>query len=161
MEYLSQKELITIMIIGFAIFIIPLIFFLITQQNTLKAIQVKNRLMSPGEVWLQLIPLFGIVWQFFVVSRIAGSISRELASDNTFSFEEQQNTDRNQSNIKPTYNIGIAYCVLTVCSIIPVLGGITAIAGLVCWIIYWVKLSEYKNQLQNRILNMTPSSTTL
>ncbi len=27
------------------------------------------------------------------------------------------------------------------------LGGLASIAGLVCWIVYWVKISNYKNQL--------------
>ena len=36
--------------------------------------------MRPGQVWLQLIPLFGQVWQFVVVTRIAGSIQKEIIS---------------------------------------------------------------------------------
>ena len=27
------------------------------------------------------------------------------------------------------------------------LGGLASLAGLVCWIVYWVKISNYKNQL--------------
>ncbi|SRR5215203_1959020 len=75
------------------LFLIPAIFFLLTQQNTLKAIQPHNRAMSPGQVWLQLIPIFGMIWQFFVVSKISDSLRRELAARNTtFSFEESSNT---------------------------------------------------------------------
>jgi len=67
----------TILAIAIALAIIGVVmYFLITQQNTLKAIQQQNRLMRPGEVWLQLIPLFGIVWQFIVVTRISDSIRR-------------------------------------------------------------------------------------
>lgn len=130
------------------IFIVPAIFFLITQQNTLKAIQVQNRTISPGQVWLQLIPLFGVVWQFIVVSRIADSIQKELAADHSFSFEQPQAAPVYDSGPKPTYSIGLAYCILFCCSIIPLLGTLASLAGLVCWIIYWVKLSEYKSKLQ-------------
>lgn len=126
--------------------LIPWIFFLITQQNTLKLIQPQHRTMSPGEVWLVLIPIFGIVWQFIVVTRISDSIQRQLAAGSAFSFEGP--SQEYNSYERPTYSIGIAYCVLFCCSIIPFLGTLAAIAGLVCWIIYWVKLAEYKNKLQ-------------
>lgn len=143
-----------IMLIGvfLLIFLIPAIFFLLTQQNTLKAIQPQNRTMSPGEVWLQLIPLFNIVWQFVVVSRISESLRRELNSENRFSFEGSD-TPHYMSNEKPTYQIGTAFCILNCCGIIPVLGTIARIAGIICWIVYWIKLAEYKNQVSNRTYN--------
>ena len=70
------------------ILLIPLIFFLVTQQNTLEAIQPENRTISPGEVWLQLIPLFNFVWCFIVVNRVSESINREFSFTASFSFEE-------------------------------------------------------------------------
>lgn len=149
-----------LLIIGFIfIALVPTIFFLITQQATLNNIQVQNRAMSPGEVWLQLIPLFGLVWQFIVVSRIADSISRELASENSFSFEQSQGNYSSSGNEKPTYNIGIAYCVLLCCSVIPYLGVLAAPAGLICWIIYWVRLSKYKNKLQMKRNDVVTSAS--
>lgn len=101
------------------LFLIPAIFFLITQQNTLKAIQLQNRSMSPGEVWLQLIPVFNLVWQFVVVRRIADSIRKELNSNTTFSFEENQDHTMYEGGERPTYQIGIAYCILITLSVIP------------------------------------------
>jgi hypothetical protein len=49
---------------------------------------------------------------------------------------------------RPGYGVGIAYCICSCCGIIPVLGVIASIGGLVCWIIYWVKISGYKTKLQ-------------
>jgi hypothetical protein len=151
MEFATGAIMIGI-ILGLAIFLIPMIFFLLTQQNTLKAIHPSNRTMNPGEVWLQLIPLFGLVWQFIVVSRISDSIRRELNNNQTaFSFEDSSvpASDSTYSSARPTYDIGMAYCVLFCCSIIPVLGGFTSIAGIICWIIYWVKLGEQKRILES------------
>jgi hypothetical protein len=150
---LGTTEILTIFLVVLLICLIPAIFFLITQQNTLKLIQPQNRMMQPGEVWLQLIPLFNLVWQFIVVSKIAESIRRELASENTFSFEQQNNPYANNSygQPKPTYAIGIAFCVLNCCGFIPVLGSLTTIAALICWIIYWVQLADYKNKIQAKI----------
>ncbi|MGZ5189950.1 MAG: hypothetical protein ACXWCZ_02960 [Flavisolibacter sp.] len=155
MGNISAMEL---MIILFALMLIPAIFYLLTQQNTLKSIRPENRFMSPGEVWLQLIPLFGIVWQFIVVTRIAKSIKKELASGDQFSFDSNTDGYIDLESDRPTYQIGIAMCILLVASIIPVLGILFSIAGLVCWIIYWVKLSQYKNQIEQK--NYTVYSNT-
>lgn len=134
----------------FCLFLIPTIFFLITQQNTLKSIQPGNRLMEPGVVWLQLIPFFGIVWQFIVVSRISDSLKKEFnswANDNSILGDSDL---LNLDDHRPTYNIGLAYCILFCCSIVPLLGLFASLAGFVCWIVYWVKLSEYKSKITQR-----------
>lgn len=105
-------------------------------QNTLKEISPENRQMQPGEVWLTIIPLFGMVWQFFVVDRMSKSLKAEFLKRNIQIAEE-----------KPGYSIGIAFCVLQCCGIIPILGGFAGIGGLVCWIIYWIKIADYKTLL--------------
>jgi len=148
---MGSVDLNELFLIGFlftaCVLLIPFILFLITQQNILKSIPPQHRSMSPGQVWLQLIPLFNIVWQFIVVSRIANSIGKELASENSFSFErDYAKTDANGS--KPTKGIGMAYCILGCFSIIPFIGIITGLAAFVCWIIYWIKLASYKNKFQ-------------
>ena len=51
--------------------LVPYIFFLVAQQNTLRVVDVQHRTMLPEQVWLQLIPVFGLVWQFIVVKNIA------------------------------------------------------------------------------------------
>src|ERR1700710_2086261 len=91
-------------------FVIPGILFLLSQQRTLQVINPENREMSPGSVWLQFIPAFGMVWQFFVVTRIAHSVTKEMASKVGESI-----LDNSQEHIKgtdefPTYPFGIAYC---------------------------------------------------
>src|ERR1700722_9178980 len=53
------------------VFILIDCLFIWTQQRVLQAVQPQNRLMRPGRVWLQLIPVFGFFWQFVVVLRIA------------------------------------------------------------------------------------------
>lgn len=116
--------------------IIPGILYLVSLQSTLNEVSIKNRRMQPGQVWLSLIPLFGLVWQFIMVSRIADSLRAE--------FDERQ---IQIAELRPGYSVGLAYCVLFTCSIIPVLGFLTSIAGLICWIIYWVKTSDFRQKL--------------
>lgn len=119
--------------------LIPQIFFLITLQNTFNQISEKNRKMQSGEVWLALIPLFGVFWQFVIVNRMADSLKAEFTIRNI-----EDNEDR------PGITIGLAYCILFCLCIIPLLGILTLIAGYVCMIIYWVKIYNYKIILQQK-----------
>jgi Na+/phosphate symporter len=116
------------------LFLIPAIFFLLTLQNTLKVISEENRKMPPANVWLMFIPLFNIVWQFIMVDRIAQSIGAECSRLN---IPVKEN--------KPTYGIGLAWNICNFLTIIPFIGGL---ASLVTFIIYWVKVSEFKNLIK-------------
>jgi hypothetical protein len=140
-------------------FVIPAILFILSEQKILRVINPENREMSPGSVWLQIIPVFGLVWQFFVVIRIASSISRELATQIGESI-----LDHSQEQIKviddsPTYTIGLAYCILTTLGFIinystrhstsnlRLFGSLFVLTGMACWITYWVRLVKTKNKL--------------
>jgi hypothetical protein len=144
--------------------IIPAIFFMLTQQNTLKALKPESRLMKPGLVWLQIIPLFGQVWQFFVVTRIADSIKKELSSpqdDSILGFSDAAAfEDQGQ---RPTYAIGMTYCILYTggfainvifttnarnVGLISMIVAFSTLAGMICWIVYWVQLAQYKRKLK-------------
>ena len=61
-------------LVGLAIFLVPAIFYLLTLQKALNRCSPESRAMQPGMVWLLLIPLFNLVWQFFVVINIAKSL---------------------------------------------------------------------------------------
>jgi hypothetical protein len=129
------------------IFLVPYILFILTQQETLKAIQPGNRSMPPGEVWLQLIPFFNLIWHFIVVRNISKSIRNEFKYREQNSFLGLADPEITaELHRKPTLDIGIAYCVLAVLSLL--IGSIVSLAALICWIIYWVKLNEYKNKLK-------------
>ena len=124
------SEWILIFIVLVPILLIPGIFFLLTLQNTLKAISPENRMMPPSNVWLMFIPLFNIVWQFIMVDKIAQSITAECARLNI-----------RTNDAKPTYNIGLAWNICNIITFIPFIGGL---ASLVTFILYWVKVNEYK-----------------
>ncbi|HKC37756.1 MAG TPA: hypothetical protein VKB95_16885, partial [Chitinophagaceae bacterium] len=139
MNDFSDEDLLlgVVVIVFFLGYLVTLIFFLIAQQNTLKAIKPHNRKMQPGEVWLQLIPLFNLIWQFIVVGKIADSIRNEINDRNLNSFLGIADpVFANDLTRRPTYDMGLTFCILSLCGCIPLLGGIASIAGLVCWIIY-------------------------
>jgi hypothetical protein len=119
-----------------AILFLPAVFYLLTLKRTLEACSPENRKTEPNLVWLSLIPLFGIVWQFILVDKIALSLQAEFQSRNIRVDEA-----------RPGYTIGMVYCALFCSTIIPILGMFTGIAGFVCWIVYWSKINGYKGQL--------------
>jgi len=123
-----------LLLIFLLIAVVPLIFFLLNQQNTLQIISEENRKMSPFNVWLMLIPFFNIVWQFIMVDRIADSISAECSRLN---IPVKEN--------RPTYGIGLAWNICNCVTFIPIMGGL---AALVTLILYWVKVSEFKNLIK-------------
>jgi hypothetical protein len=129
----SGEIILALVILG--IMVIPVIFFLLTLQKALERCSIDSRTTTPGSVWLLLIPVFNLVWQFIIVAKISESLHNEFTKRNI--LEDPQ----------PGKSIGITFCVLDVCSIIPIIGIITSIAAFVCWILYWVKISGYSSKL--------------
>lgn len=134
MGNLGVPELLLILIL-LGVLLVPGIFFLLTLQKALNRCSPESRTMPPEQVWFLLIPIFNIVWQFVVVSRVASSLGNEF---------------RRRSLVKepePGKTLGLAFCILDLCGIIPILGIIASLAGLVFWIMYWVKISNYSAEL--------------
>lgn len=113
----------------FGILIIPYVFYILTLQKTIQQIKPENRTISIGSLWLLLIPLFNLIWQFIVVNKISVSLANEAKSRNL-----------NFGEIHPGKSIGIAMCIFL---LIPYVN----IIGFILWIVYWVKISNYKNIL--------------
>ena len=127
-------ELIAAFIIGI-ISLIVFILYLLSLQKALKHCSAESRTTSPGSVWLMLIPIFNLIWQFILVIKISESLHNEFTKRNI------------PEDPHPGKTIGLTYCILVICSIIPFLGFLASIAALVCWIIYWVKISGFSNKL--------------
>jgi hypothetical protein len=143
------NELLYPLLVVSLIFLIPYIFFLLSQYNILKVIQPDNRLMQPFEVWFQLVPVFGLIWQFVVVGRIADSIRNEYQSQKDISFLGMGDGELLENiNNRVTYSTGFWYCVMVCCSLIPILGFITGIGALALWITYWRQLIKHKEIIQ-------------
>lgn len=117
--------------------------YLATLSNALKKCAPDSRTMNPGRVWLTLIPIFGQIWQFFVVINLAKSLEAEYA---------RREIPRSEGNMGQ--NIGLAKCVCECAFFIPKTGPFTtlavdalALAGLVLWITYWIKVAGYSGVL--------------
>lgn len=119
------------------VFIVPYIIYLTTLQATFKEVTPENRMMPPGQVWLLLIPVFGTIWNFVVIARMSESLAKEFNSRGI-----------TPDDPKPGYTIGLVMSILVIGSVVPILGSLSSVGAIVCWIIYWVKIAGYKNQLK-------------
>jgi hypothetical protein len=107
-----------------ASFILPAVFFVITLQNTLKAISPENRRMPFANVWLLCIPLFNFYWQCVVVNKIAQSIAMEC--------EKLQIPVK---ETKPTSKLGLTWNICYILFLLPVIKAWIAIISIITWIL--------------------------
>ena len=126
-----------------AILLVPLVFYLLTLQKALSRCSVESRAMDPGLVWLTLIPVFNLVWQFFIVSNVAASLHNEFVRRGI------------AAEPRPGQGIGLAMCILLVCALNPLLLIPCGIAWFICWIVYWATIAGYSAKLA---LPYTPPS---
>jgi hypothetical protein len=122
--------------IGLVISVIISVFFLLNLQQLLKEVQLHNRLVPHNNVWLMFIPLFNLVYGLILYPQICESVKNEYSS---------RNIDAQSSFSK---ELAIALPILTVCSIIPFLGILSGFASIVIFIVFWVKMAEYKKFLR-------------
>lgn len=119
--------------IGVSLVIAAVICFIIS--GCFKRIPQQYREMEPGMVWLLLIPCFGLVWNFFVWLKLAKSYQAY--------FQAQGIADAGDYG----YNLNLAYCIVTVCALVPKLNCLTFPASLVLLIICLVNACSIKNRI--------------
>lgn len=164
--------------------IIGVVYFLYIRNlfGLMKLVKPENRRFQPSLVWflsvnflsaLAVIPLFldkelaeryqsvfngiqiGIlvfmlIFTFYMVNKISESLDAELRGRNI------------SDHPKPTLNIGLFMCIcntgglLSGIGFLAILGVFASLAGVVAWIMYWIKTNEYRN-----LLKTTPQSTSL
>ena len=64
-----------------ALCLLPLVFYLLTMQRALTLAGKEHRNLEPGMVWLMFIPLFGLVWQFFIVKHVSEAVRSWAAAN--------------------------------------------------------------------------------
>ena len=130
-------------------FVLVGVFFLLTLSRALQKCSLSSRTMEPGMVWLMLVPLVNLVWQFFVVLALSNSLGNEFRARGIVNVERE-----------PGKAIGIGMCVCGACSIIPLLNLLALPAHLVLLIVYWVKIAGYSRMLDEApSTNVVPSAT--
>ncbi len=110
-------------------------------SSWLKEVPEEDRVMNPGKVWLLLIPLFNFYWMFRVYM---------LDIPKSFKNYFDRKADRLVGDCGK--NLGLWLCICTLGSLIPLLGSLVSIAGLVLYVLWLVKIHQLKNKIiANRI----------
>jgi hypothetical protein len=133
-----------------AITLVIAIFYLLTLQKALSRVSPRNRLMEPGMVWLMLIPCVNIIWQFMIAINVPGSLRNE--------FRDRGRDDGSDYG----KSIALTNCILglvsgTISNVVSrmpnleraglVISLIGSVAGIVLFIVFWVKIANYSSQL--------------
>lgn len=117
-------------LLGLAIGITIAVFYILTMQKALNLAGERHQKMNPGMVWLMLIPLFNLVWHFFVVKNVSESIK-------SWAAENGKNVD------DAGYTIGLIACIAQCCGLIPLINVLAGPVALVCLIMWWVKIAGF------------------
>ncbi len=124
--------LIMTMVIALGIALIPQIIINLLLTSILKGIPEQYRQTSPLMIWLLLVPCVNVILGFFVYPKIPDSFRAYFAAQGDHSHGDCGQT------------LGWAIPVLFLASVIPYLGCVTAVIGLVLLIIYLIKQFELK-----------------
>jgi hypothetical protein len=157
-----------LLLIYFAVLIaafVVYIKYLRSLQKTLERCAVQNRSMAPGMVWLQLVPMVNLGWQFVNVISVGRSLEKEFRS-------------RGVTVKRPCQDLGVIMGILVVAGLVfiylsnglatftamrssigagrPDIGGVAGLlvigflfylAAFVLWIIYWSRLDKFGKRL--------------
>jgi hypothetical protein len=133
--FLTGMGVLFAMIVGLALLVVAIL-YLVSLMKTLNAVSPANRKMSPGLVFLLLIPFFNLVWNFFVVLYIRDSLKAEFET-------------RGLEGSGFGWGVGLAMSILAVVSLVPFLSLLTSLAGFVCWILYWSQITGFRHRLES------------
>ncbi|HEY2857888.1 MAG TPA: hypothetical protein VGJ21_05690 [Terracidiphilus sp.] len=136
MDDFFQPWHLLVLLFVFCFSLVPVIFYLVTLQNALRKCAPGARTMEPGLVWLSLIPLFNLVWVFFVVLALGKSLGNEFRRRGIPCPDPY-----------PGQSIGMAMAICKCCCIIPIVNLLAMIGAFVLWIVYWVKISGFSEVL--------------
>jgi hypothetical protein len=134
-----------LLLLPFAIFLAPGIFYVLTLQKTLKKCAPESRTLEPGLLWLFLIPFVNIVFHFFIVLGMAKTLRNE--------FNRRGITIADPN---PGQALGLAMCIIPCGCVLVPLSFVLIPAYLVLWIIYWVKMAGISSSLGETIHAGTP-----
>jgi len=123
---------------GVIISIISLVvraFYCLTLTKALKAVAEENRLLKPWMIWMALIPIVSLYWNFVIANRMADSLTNEFY-DRKIAEEEN-----------PGRLLGLSYAIFVVIASFPLIPSISFVAGIFAlyyFIRYWVKIDYFR-----------------
>jgi hypothetical protein len=115
--------IITFLIIGLVLSLIPAVLAFIVLSRVPPPFQKQ----TPGLAFLLIIPLFSVIWGFFVHPKVAESLEAYFEL-----FGDKRHGDCGRS-------LALALCICTACTIVPFFGILSGLAALILFILFYVK----------------------
>ena len=131
-------EMVQLVIAAALVRLVVWVFYANTVRKALLCISPENRLMSPGQAWLLIIPFFNIYWNFSVASRVADSFTNEF-------YDRKIAEEENPGRIT-----GMWYAWLFLLSNVPLPAFILVtvfLLSVMYFVSYWVKVNNFRNLL--------------
>jgi hypothetical protein len=155
------------LLIFLAVYLIVYILFMLNLHRTLNAVSERNRELTPGLVWLSMIPLFNIIWNVIMVPKISNSLRNE--------YEDRGWSTSNEGFARVSgmiwawggvvnivfsvfQNVAQAADMAPIAMVIGLLGCPLGIAIFVCWIMFWVQTYQYRKRLETEGRGYEPGS---
>jgi ABC-type proline/glycine betaine transport system permease subunit len=133
--------IIAFIITGAIIFAIYLLLRILYTYTLYRALRTTEQYHStvPALAWLLLIPVFSLIWQFYILEKITQGIKGK------FNANGRECGDA-------AYGIGLAWCILGCVNFIPYLNFLTLLPYIGVWIIYWVKIKDFNHEMEMMLL---------
>lgn len=139
------------------------VLFLMSMSRTIRRIRPQNRQLSPGGVWLCLIPIAGVVIALWMVSGMAASLRRQFEE-----LDEDDPLDNYGSvagrcwlySLIASRLIWIAGFVFDPLGYASLVSDLLLTLSLIAWIDYWVLIAKYHRRLK-KLLPLEPSADEL
>ena len=110
--------------------------YILNLQRCFDALQPAFRPQVPTAlVWLGLVPYLGFLALIAAVVMLSVSLKKEGEARRTDAFGDGG------------LALGLAAAILSLLSVIPSIGLLLGLAGLVCWILHWLKVSGFRRLL--------------
>lgn len=118
---------------------VTFVFYIRAISKTIKAIDPEYRTQAPGMAWLLLIPVFNVIWFFFLLKAIKTG------------FLRMHENKRISQPIDTGYTYGIAMGCCWAAIFIPKLIFIALIPMFVFSILHWTKLNNARKRLSEEL----------
>ncbi len=125
------------------LFLLFQILFLVNLQRTLERVSPERRKMAPGLVWLQIIPLFGFFWFFYVVIKVRDSVREEFSARGWSTAGDFGVNIGFATGVLQVIAWGVGWTPSRFIAMQMVLYG----GGIVCWVIYWARVAALKHRM--------------
>ena len=109
----------------------------------LNRIPAEHRKQEPGLAFLLVVPVFSLIWAFFVYPRISASLQSYFAS-------------RGQNRGDCGHGIALATCICAACAIVPFVNMLAGPAAFILLIVFFVKSFSLSSEVQKSLPTTAP-----